>query len=78
MRNVNDREMDRLFNSLSGLLSHAYAARGSVAAVAGEAQYLTVNVRELAALVADMVDDVDERLKRLNVLLSELQMDLAI
>jgi hypothetical protein len=80
MRNDTERELERLFDSLSGLLEHAYAARGSVAAMAGESvavEYATVNVRELAALVADMVDDVDERLKRLNVLLSDLQLNLA-
>ena len=80
MRNDTDRELERLFDSLSGLLNHAYAARGSVAAVAGEAMladYLTANVRELATLVADMVEDVDERLKRLTVLLGELHMNVA-
>jgi hypothetical protein len=81
MRNDTERELERLFDSLSDLLTHAYAARGSVAAVSGEAvlaEYLTANVRELATLVADMVEDVDDRLKRLNVLLSELQMNVAM
>jgi len=81
MRNDTERELERLFDGLSGLLTNANAARGSVAAVAGEvmlADYLTANVRELATLVADMVEDVDERLKRLNVLLGELQLNVAM
>jgi hypothetical protein len=80
MRNDTERELDRLFDSLSALLQQAYAARGSVAAVAGDAVpigYLTANVRELATLVADVLDDVEGRLKRLNVLLNELQLNVA-
>jgi hypothetical protein len=72
MKNVSEFELGRLFHSLSELLSKVYIARGLVANVTDSApaeQLLEDNVGELAALVADSVDDVADRLDRLNEIL---------